>query len=318
MGAWILRRILVMVPVFFGTTVLMFVVLRLLPGDPAYSRLDPQKGYTPETLAAVRASMGLDKPIPVQYGLWLVTSLQGDLGFSFFTFRPVADLLWERAWPTFVLMSSALVAALAVAIPAGIISAIRQHSGVDYMISVWVMLTISVPSFFTGLLAIFIFVFKLKLFPFGGMHTPGQPTDTIDLLHHLFLPASILGLIMAGPITRYTRSSMLEILHSDYLIAARAKGLREGAVIMMHGVPNALIPVIAVIGIRIPSLIAGSVVIENIFSWPGMGQLIVQSFEYRDYPVLMGILGVVASVVLLTSLLTDILYAVIDPRVRFS
>lgn len=307
-----------MVPVFLGTTVLMFALLRSLPGDPVYNRLDPQKGYTPETVAAIRAEMGLDRPIPVQYVLWLGASLQGDLGFSFFSFRPVADLLQERAWPTFILMGSALVAALVVSIPSGIISAIRQHSLADYITSVGVMLAISVPSFFTGLLAIYIFAVKLQLFPFGGMHTAGQPTDAIDLLHHLILPASILGLIMAGPIARYTRSSMLEILNSDYLISARAKGLREGAVIMFHAMPNALIPIVAVIGIRIPSLIAGSVVIENIFSWPGMGQLMVTAFEYRDYPVLMGILGVVASVVLATSLLTDILYAVIDPRIRFS
>ena len=317
MIGWILRRIMVMVPVFLGTTVLMFVLLRLTPGDPALGRLDTSKGYTPEALAAVRIDMGLDKPIPVQYVMWLGATLQGDLGFSFFSFRPVAVLLQERAWPTFILMGSALVAALVVSIPSGIISAIRQQSLVDYMTSVGVMLTISVPSFFTGLLAIYVFAVKLKVLPFGGMHTPGQPTDAIDLIYHLILPASILGLIMAGPIARYTRSSMLEVLNSDYLVSARAKGLREGTVIMLHAMPNALIPIVAIIGIRIPSLIAGSVVIESIFSWPGMGQLMVIAFEFRDYPVLMGILGVVASVVLATSLLSDILYAFIDPRIRF-
>jgi peptide/nickel transport system permease protein len=314
----LIRRVLVCIPVLLGITVLSFVFVRLAPGDPVRMMVNPEymAGGAEEYIARRRAELGLDQPVPVQYVAWLGEVARGNLGYSFFDRRPVGDILKERIWPTTELMGTALLLALIVGIPMGLIAAIRQYSVLDYTSAILSLATISTPSFFLGLAAIYIFSLKLNLLPTSGMFSAGEPRNIGDDLHHLILPAAILGLNLAGPFVRYARSSLLEVIRQDYLTTARAKGLHSSRVIVQHAVPNALIPLITVIGIQVPALFAGAVVVEQIFSWPGMGQLALASITQRDYPVLMGFTMLIAVLVLICNLLADVAYALVDPRIR--
>ncbi|HEY3061914.1 MAG TPA: ABC transporter permease [Chloroflexota bacterium] len=318
MQRWILRRLLISVPVLLGITVLSFVFVRLAPGDPVRMMINPEymAGGAEEYVARLRAQLGLDKPLPVQYVVWLGEVAKGNLGYSYFDRRPVGDVVKERVWPTIELMGTALLIALIVGVPIGLLAAIRQYSLLDYASAVISLATISTPSFFLGLAAIYIFSLKLNLLPTSGMFTAGAPRSIGDDLHHLVLPAMILGLNLSGPFARYARSSLLEVIRQDYLTTARAKGLQDRLVILRHALPNALIPLITVVGIQIPLLFGGAVVVEQIFSWPGMGQLALASITQRDYPVLTGFILIVAVLVLLCNLLADLSYAIVDPRIR--
>ncbi len=320
MYRWLIRRILVSIPVLLGITILSFCFVRLAPGDPVRMMVNPEymAGGAEDFIARKRAELGLDKPLPVQYVAWLGELTQGNLGYSFFDRRPVGDILKERLWPTTELMGTALLLALAIGVPLGLLAAIHQYSALDYISAVVSLATISTPSFFLGLAAIYIFSLKLNLFPTSGMFTAGEPRTVADDLHHLILPAVILGLNLAGPFVRYARSSLLEVIRQDYLTTARSKGLGGRLVILRHALPNALLPLITVIGIQIPALFAGAVVIEQIFSWPGMGQLALAAITQRDYPVLMGFTMIIAVLVLLSNLAADVAYAVVDPRIRLS
>ena len=274
-------------------------------------------GGAEEYIALRRAELGLDKPLPVQYVAWLAEVARGNLGYSFFDRRPVGDILKERIVPTIELMGTALLLALAVGVPVGLTGrhppVLARSTTPPPSLS---LATISTPSFFLGLAAIYIFSLKLDLLPTSGMFTAGAPRSLGDDLHHLILPATILGLNLAGPFVRYARSSLLEVIRQDYLTTARAKGLRAHGGRLRHAFPNALIPLITVVGIQVPALFAGAVVIEQIFSWPGMGQLALASITQRDYPVLIGFILVIAVLVLRRNLLADIAYAVVDPRIR--
>src|SRR5215207_1081404 len=318
MYRWIVRRILISIPVLLGITVLGFAFVRLAPGDPVRMMINPEymAGGAEEYVARLRAELGLDKPMPIQYVAWLGEVAKGNLGYSYFDRRPVGDIVKERVWPTVELMGTALLVALCIGVPIGLLAAIHQYSMLDYASAVISLATISTPSFFLGLAAIYIFSLKLNLLPTSGMFTAGTPRSLGDDLHHLLLPAAILGLNLSGPFARYARSSLLEVIRQDYLTTARAKGLRERLIIVRHALPNALIPLITVIGIQIPALFAGAVVIEQIFSWPGMGQLALASITQRDYPVLTGFILIVAVLVLISNLLADVAYAVVDPRIR--
>jgi peptide/nickel transport system permease protein len=315
---WIVRRVLISLPVLLGITMCSFVFVRLAPGDPVRMMINPEymAGGAEDYIARQRAILGLDQPLPVQYVAWLAELGRGNMGYSFFDRRPVGDIIKERLWPTAELMGTALLLALAIGVPLGLLAAIRQYSVVDYASAVLSLTTISTPSFFLGLAAIYLFSLKLNLLPTSGMFTAGAPRSIGDDLIHLVLPASILGLNLAGPFVRYARSSLLEVIRQDYLTTARAKGLRAFVVVVRHALPNALIPLITVIGIQIPALFAGAVIVEQIFSWPGMGQLALASITQRDYPVLMGFTMIVAVLVLTCNLLADIAYAVVDPRIR--
>jgi peptide/nickel transport system permease protein len=315
---WIVRRVLISLPVLLGITMCSFVFVRLAPGDPVRMMINPEymAGGAEDYIARQRAILGLDQPLPVQYVPGLAELGRGNMGYSFFDRRPVGDIIKERLWPTAELMGTALLLALAIGVPLGLLAAIRQYSVVDYASAVLSLTTISTPSFFLGLAAIYLFSLKLNLLPTSGMFTAGAPRSIGDDLIHLVLPASILGLNLAGPFVRYARSSLLEVIRQDYLTTARAKGLRAFVVVVRHALPNALIPLITVIGIQIPALFAGAVIVEQIFSWPGMGQLALASITQRDYPVLMGFTMIVAVLVLTCNLLADIAYAVVDPRIR--
>jgi len=315
---WLIRRLLISVPVLLGITVLSFIFVRLAPGDPVRMMINPEylAGGADEYVAQRRAELGLDKPLPVQYVAWLGEVARGNLGYSFFDRRPVGDILKERVWPTVELMGSALLLALIVGVPIGLLAAIRQYSVLDYTSAVLSLATISTPSFFLGLAAIYVFSLKLNLLPTSGMFSAGAPRSIGDDLQHLVLPAAILGLNLSGPFVRYARSSLLEVIRQDYLTTARAKGLPGRLVVVRHAFPNALIPLITVVGIQVPALFAGAVVVEQIFSWPGMGQMALASITQRDYPLLTGFILIVAVLVLLSNLLADIAYAVVDPRIR--
>jgi len=316
--AWIARRVLISVPVLLGITMLSFAFVRLAPGDPVRMMVNPEymAGGAEDYIAKRRAELGLGQPVPVQYIAWLGEVARGNFGYSYFDRRPVGDILKERIWPTTELMGTALLLALVVGVPLGLLAAIRQYSALDYASAIVSLATISTPSFFLGLAAIYILSLKLNLLPTSGMFTAGAPRTIGDDLHHLLLPAIILGLNLTGPFVRYSRAGLLEVIAQDYLTTARAKGLRSRLVIVRHALPNALIPLITVIGVQVPLLFAGAVVVEQIFSWPGMGQLALASITQRDYPVLMGFTLIIAVLVLVSNLVVDVAYAVVDPRIR--
>jgi peptide/nickel transport system permease protein len=320
LGTYILRRILIAFPVLLGITVASFVALSLAPGDPLTARMDPsvlaQIQRDPALLEERRHELGLDQPLPVRYLVWLAGALQGDLGYSIQSHRPIAEEIAKRIPPTLALMSVAIVIAVLVGIPLGILAALRPYSKADYGMTTVTMLLSSVPTFVLGLGAIYIFAVWLDLLPSGGMQTLGKPTSIVDFGSHLLLPAFVLGLASAAPLLRYTRASMLEALNGDYVVAARAKGLTSRTVIARHAFRNSLIPIITVIGLLLPELVAGAVITEQIFAWPGMGQLAVRAANDRDPALMMGVVLMIGSAVLITNILVDVMYARADPRVH--
>jgi peptide/nickel transport system permease protein len=254
----------------------------------------------------------------VRYVLWLKEVARGNLGFSYKDRQPINQKIRERIGPTLKLMGTALLLSLIIAVPLGVLSAIRQYSFLDYFATVSGFTAISIPSFFLSLAAIYIFALKLNWLPSSGMTTVGQPATFGDGAKHLILPALVLGLAEAAPLIRYTRSSMLEVIRQDYVTTARAKGLREGAVIWRHALRNALIPLVTIIALNLPRLLGGTVIIEAIFAWPGMGTLAITAVQARDYPVIMAINLITAFLILGSNLLADVIYAVIDPRIKYS
>lgn len=258
MSKYILRRALINIPILLGITILVFVFITLAPGDPLASYINPEMGMSEEAMATLRAKFGLDQPLPIRYVNWLSEVLQGNLGFRTKTFEPVAEVIGRRLGATLLLMVSGLGLGLLLGVPLGILSAIRQYSVVDMGLTALAFVGISIPSFFAGLAAIYLFAVRIPLFPAGGMRTIGVPPSALDLIHHLVLPALVLGFAYVAIMLRYTRASMLEVVSSDYTRTARAKGLSERVVILRHAFRNALIPIVTVIGLTLPALIAGA------------------------------------------------------------
>jgi peptide/nickel transport system permease protein len=320
-GTYILRRILIAFPVLIGVTIVSFVALSLAPGDPLTARLDPgqlaELQRDPEKLEARRHELGLDQPVPVRYVLWLGGAVQGDFGYSIQSHRPIADEIGKRIPPTLALMGTAIALAILLGVPFGVISALRQYSGLDYVLTTFTMLMTSTPSFVLGLGGIYLFAVWLRLLPSGGIQTLGRDPAGSDFVWHLILPAAVLGLASAAPLMRYTRAAMLDVLNRDYVVTARAKGLANRTVIARHAFRNSLIPIITVVGLLLPELVAGAVITEQIFAWPGMGQLAVRAAKDRDPALMMGVVLVVGIAVLATNLLVDLIYARVDPRIRF-
>ena len=317
MLAFIVRRLIISVLVLFGISVLLFAMLRWMPGDPTEALLDPLTftGDREAALAALRGRLGLDRSLPVQYLAWLREVFQGNLGFSYVDGRPVTEILFDRLAATMRLMTASVVIGLMVGVPLGIIAAIRKNSLVDYFSSAGSLLMISVPSFFTALVGIYVFGIKLGWLPTSGQNTPGE-TGLLDSLKHLILPATILGLSLAGPYMRYVRSSLLEVLSQDFLVTARSKGLTRRRVVGRHALSNALIPLITVMAVQLPALFGGAVVIEQMFAWPGMGRMALDAVNTRNYPIILGFVMFVSILVLLSNLAADVMYAIVDPRVR--
>lgn len=319
MLAYILRRIAISIPVLIGVTIVTFIFIQLVPGDYIDTLIDPERTSTSrEDLAALEEQLGLNQPAPVQYALWMKELGQGNLGESLASRKPVTDEILRRLVPTLKLTLSALSFAIVVGIALGIISALKPYSILDYVLTLTGFMWISVPAFFAAIIGIYVFGLKLGWFPVSGMGPAGQ-TDVgiLTQIHYLAMPAAILGLERIASFMRYSRATMLEVLHQDYVTVARAKGLSGYPVVMRHAFRNALLPLITVIGLSLPSLIGGSVIMESIFGWPGLGTYSLSAVTQRDYPVIMGVNFVAAVVVLGCNLLADVAYAIADPRIRY-
>jgi peptide/nickel transport system permease protein len=317
MAAYLLRRLLVNLLVFFLITIAIFVLVHKTPGDPIAMQVpaDQLNSGSADFIAHKRAELGLDRPVTVQYGHWLLNALHGDLGYSLLNGRAVTEVLAERIGPTIELMGVALLISLLVAIPLGILAAWRRNTAVDYGATVISLGSVSIPVFFVALIAIYLFTLKMQWLPSSGISDPTAP-GLLDSLRHLILPALILGFGNSGPFMRYVRSSMITELRADYVRTAEAKGAPPLRVVLRHAFRNSLIPVLTVVAANVPQLLAGAVVIEQVFAWPGMGQLAVSSVNQHDYSVIVGFALLIAILVLLCNLLADVLYTLVDPRVR--
>jgi peptide/nickel transport system permease protein len=319
-GRFVLRRLAISIPVLFGITLATYVIINLAPGDPVSALINPEAAATlgPDFVQRQKEALGLNQPLPVRYLVWLRELGRGNMGFSLVNGRPIGQEIGERIWPTFRLMLTALSLAIVIAVPVGTLSAVKQYSLVDYVATVAGLLAISLPSFFVGLLAIYVFALKLGWLPTAGLATVGEQPSLLDSVRHLILPAVVLGLAEAAPLIRYARSSLLEIIRQDYVVVARAKGLSERYVLYRHALRNALIPLVTVIALGLPRLFGGTVIIEAVFAWPGMGSLALMAVAQRDYPLIMAINLISAIVILLSNLLADLVYAYLDPRIKYA
>jgi peptide/nickel transport system permease protein len=309
-----------MLPILLGATMVIFLVIKLAPGDPFSGMINPH--IDPHKIEEERHRLCLDCPLPEQYAIWLKELLQGNLGTSIRFKEPVAGIIRDKMGPTLALGVTTEVIVFALGIPIGILSARRQHSWLDNAATLFAFGGLSIPAFFFGLLLLKTFSLgSVQIFPSSGYITPGSSTTGIahflDVAHHLVLPALALGVTGIAGLTRYVRSSMLEVLRQDYIRTAQAKGLGERVVVYKHALRNALIPVITIIGLELPGLVGGAIITESIFIWPGMGRLLYTALLERDYPVLMALNLMFAFLTMLGSLLADIGYAVVDPRIRY-
>jgi peptide/nickel transport system permease protein len=304
-----------MIPILFGVSVVNFFIIHLAPGSPMDLMISPT--VTAEAREILERNLGFDAPLHRQYITWLGAVLRGNLGYSYTSYRPVAQIIAQRIPATFLLMGSALAAGLLFAVPLGVASAVKQHSLFDYLGTFVAFFGVSTPNFFLGLGLVYVFSIKLKLFPSSGMYTLGGGGPS-DMIRHLIMPCAVLAASICGRFIRYVRSSMLDVLHQDYLRTAAAKGVPFFSRVGIHAFRNALLPLITLIGLEIPGLLGGAVVTEQIFSWPGIGRLTVDAIMTRDYPVLMGLNLLAAVMVLLASLVTDIFYALADPRIKYT
>ncbi|HXM55715.1 MAG TPA: ABC transporter permease [Candidatus Dormibacteraeota bacterium] len=307
-------RIVQAVPLLLLVSVASFAVMHLAPGGPT-TVLAHNPMVSGEQIAVIRASMGLDDPAPVQYVKWFSSVLRGNWGYSLVDGRPVTTVILERLPATLLLMSASFVVALALAVVLGVVAALRPRSKLDHALTLTSFFAWAMPVFWFGLMAQFLLSVHLHLFPVAGIHST-DADDPFDLLHHLVLPALVLGLGSIASWSRYLRSSLLEVLGQAYMATARAKGNSERRALTGHALRNAIIPLVTILGLDIPHLFTGAVVTETIFAWPGMGRLFYDSLVARDYPVEMGLLMVTAALIIAGSLVADLAYAALDPRIR--
>lgn len=309
------RRLLQAVPLLLGITLVSFLIINAVPGGPL-SAYENNPGITPQDIERLQHTLGLDQPIWVRYVQWLQRFLVGDWGYSYATHRPVLEMVTERLGNTVVLMGTVYVVTLVLAIPIGLFTAVRQYSVADYAVTAFAFAGLSMPTFWLGLLLIIVFGLTLGIFPLGGMATPGASFDLGDRVHHLVLPVATLSLVGLAHYTRYLRASTLEVLTQDYIRTAHAKGLTERLVLLRHAFRNSALPLVTVAALDLPELFAGALVTEQIFGWPGMGRLFWDSATRSDYPVLMGILTVSATLIIAANLIADVIHGWLDPRVR--
>lgn len=313
MGRYLAQRALALVPIFLLMTVIVFLLIRLVPGDPI-DVMYGAEGMDATRREALRQELGLDQPVAMQYVRWLGRALTGDLGNSYKAQRTVVELIGQRLPATLLLSFAALLVSVIIAIPLGIIAAVRRNTGADIFAMVFAILGISLPNFWCGILFVLIFAVSLGWLPSIGYVSPLE--DPLKALRHLALPAVTLGWSLAGATTRLTRSTLLEELGRDYVRTARGKGVYERLVLTRHALRNALIPTVTMIGLQLGFLIGGAVVVEAVFAWPGIGMLLVDSIFGRDYPVVQGVILTVAIFVVLINLIVDLLYTLLDPRIR--
>jgi peptide/nickel transport system permease protein len=311
------KRLLQAVPLLIGVSIIGFALMHLAPGGPlAVYTLNPT--ITSQDIERIKIILGLDQPVHIQYLKWAIGMFTGNWGFTFFGGRPVLLVIVERLPATLLLMGTALSLAVLLGVSVGIIGAVRRYSIFDYLATTGALVALSFPTFWFGLMAIFIFAVHLGWLPSGGMYELGAESNVIDLLRHLVLPALVLALVITATYSRYARSAFLEVLHQDFMRTARAKGLRPHERLLRHAFPNALKPLIALLGTDLPALFSGALVTESIFGWPGMGRLFVDALTMKEYPILMGLIMFTAFFVIIGNLVADVLIALLDPRVRLS
>ena len=314
MWKYAIRKLLLALPVLLGITIIDYAIM-CMAGSPLDMMISPRA--TQEAIAAKAQQLGLDQPVLVQYVRWLGQVLQGNLGYSYKSYQPVAEMISSHLGPTLLLMGVSLVVGLLIAVPMGIYSAEHRYQKRDYAVVTASFLGSSIPSFFLSLILIYLFTVRLGWLPSSGMYTAGAGGDFWDVARHLIMPALVLAVSVAGSNIRYIRSAMLEILEMDYLRTARAKGIGHFLVINKHALRNALLPIVTVIGMQIPTLFGGAVIIEQIFSWPGLGMITMTAITGRDYPVVMGVCLLSAVVVQAANLLTDLVYGLVDPTIKY-
>ena len=327
MLSYLLRRILGSIPLLLGILTLIFFIIHLAPGDPTARYFSPN--VSPEVVEQMRRNLGLDQPLHIQYFKWLTSFLRGDFGYSFGQMRPIGDILPEVLWNTVQLMLISVILIFVIGMLIGIIQAVRQYSILDNVLTFLALFFYSMPSFWFALMLILLFSLKATQWgfpewmrlPASGMTEVGYEflpfgAQMLDRLQHMILPAIALGIGNAAGVARYMRGSMLEVINQDYIRTARAKGLSERVVVFKHALRNAMIPIITLLGLYLPILLSGSVLVETIFAWPGMGRLIVEAIFQRDYPLVMATSFIAAALVVIGNLLADVLYAVVDPRIR--
>jgi peptide/nickel transport system permease protein len=312
---YIAKRLLIAVPLLIGVSIIAFAMMHLAPGGPL-SVYTKNPNLNTQDIEMIKKSLGLDKPLHLQYLTWSYGIATGNWGRTFFGGRPVLTVIFERLPATFLLMGSAMSLAILLGMLIGTLGAVRRYSIFDYLATTGAMVALSFPTFWFGLMAIYIFAEKLGILPSGGMHTLGGDEGLADLVVHMILPTSVLALVLVAQWSRYTRSSFLEVIGQDYIRTARSKGISQFKVLSRHAFPNAVIPLITLAGVQIPWLFSGALVTESIFGWPGMGRLFLDSLTLREYPVLMGMVMFTAVAVILGNLLADISIASIDPRIR--
>jgi len=328
MAAFLVRRIVHMLGVLAAVLVIVSVLLRLIPGDPIDAIMAGNPGITEEDKQALRTQLGLNDPLPVQIGNYAADIVRGDFGDSLRFRSPVRPLIMEKLPPTIELTIFAMIIALLIAVPLGLITALNRDRPADYVGSILAVLGISIPSFLLGILLILFFAVEWRVFPssgyggsvtsaIGSLITDGDTAPLRKSLRYLLLPGVTLGVAVSAYNARMLRSAMVETLRQDYIRYAQAKGLPDRAVYLRHAFRNALIPVITILGLQIGYLLSGAFVIENVFAWPGIGRFSVQALGWRDYPVVQGVVLVTAVIFLSINLLVDLLYAVIDPRIRY-
>lgn len=314
MARYIYKRLLNVIPTLLIVAVIVFAVTRVIPGDPAATMLGPQASV--EEIANMRIEMGLDLPIWEQFAKYISGLFQGDLGFSYAYNMNVTELILERFPNTIILTVSALLIALGIGIPAGIVSAYKRNTVIDYLVMLVSLIGVSMPVFWLGVMLVLVFSVNLGVLPATGMGN--WEGGMFDFFRHLVLPSVTLATIPMANFARITRSSMLEVLSQDYIRTARAKGLKEKVVIWKHALKNALNPILSVLGMQVAGLLGGSILTETIFSWPGMGRLVTDAIDRRDFGVVQGIVVFIALIYILTNLIIDILYKVVNPKITYS
>ena len=310
---YVLRRLLWAIPVVFFVTIVVFSLIHFIPGDPILAMIGSYEA-PPAVIEALRAQYNLDKPVVVQYLIWLKTFIRGDLGISVITKEPVLGLILNKLPKTAALAGASILIAVAISLTAGVVAAWKRNTVWDLGITVFTVLGISIPAFWLGIMMILLFALYLGVLPSMG-HASFLPNPLL-FFRHLLLPALAVGLINAGYLTRVVRSQVVDVLEQDYVRTARAKGLRESIVLSSHALRNALIPIVTAIGMRFAYLMGGTVINEQIFAWPGIGRLVLSSIINRDYPVVQGVVLVSAIIFVIVNLAVDVLYTILDPRVR--
>ncbi len=312
MSTYLIQRLLQAIPVLFLISAIVFTVTYFIPGDPAMIVLG--QGASEEALQAVRERLQLDQPLPIRYGVWLSDMVRGDLGNSILSRQPVTTLVGRALPITMYLTLFALIIAVAISIPLGTIAALKRNTWIDVLATTWSFLGVSIPGFWLAMMLVYVFGVRLQWVPLQGYIDPR--TNLGDSLKTMILPAITLGVFLSGPLTRYLRSSILQTLSLEHVVVARAKGLSQQQVLNRHILRNSFIPFITVLGIQLGYLIGGAVIVENVFTLPGIGALAVSAIGNRDYPLIQGITLVIAAGFVLINLVVDLLYAVLDPRIR--